>query len=326
MGKPFLQILPEMKDQPFPAYMLDVYKNGVTHYGNEEPAYFITKNGEKITTYFNFVYQPYHEEDGTISGVMIMASDVTEQVTAIKKMEESENKFRVISELMPEKIWTSDEKGNKIYFNKTMLDYLGATAEELTGGGWKKRIHPEDWISNESTWQQSVTTGENYEAENRLLRKDGVYLWHLTRAIALRDYDGNIKGWVGSKTEIQEQKNQQQHLENAVINRTAQLLEVNKELEQKNQELISAREKLLTEYSRSLIEASLDPLVTINIKGKVTDMNQATVDITGVAREKLTGSNFFDYFTDPKKAAEVYKDVFAKGSAVTPAYPAACRR
>lgn len=72
----------------------------------------------------------------------------------------------------------------------------------------------------------------------------------------------------------------------------------------------------MTEYSRSLIEASLDPLVTINIKGKVTDMNQATVDITGVAREKLTGSNFFDYFTDPKKAAEVYKDVFAKGSAV----------
>ena len=68
------------------------------------------------------------------------------------------------------------------------------------------------------------------------------------------------------------------------------------------------------QYARSLIEASLDPLVTINIDGKITDMNQATADITGIAREKLTDTNFFDYFTEPQKAREVYEEVFAKGS------------
>ena len=68
------------------------------------------------------------------------------------------------------------------------------------------------------------------------------------------------------------------------------------------------------QYARSLIEASLDPLVTINIDGKITDMNQATADITGIAREKLTDTNFFDYFTEPQKAREVYQEVFAKGS------------
>jgi PAS domain S-box-containing protein len=73
-------------------------------------------------------------------------------------------------------------------------------------------------------------------------------------------------------------------------------------------------QKLLSKYSLSLIEASLDPLVTINIEGKITDMNQATVNITGITREKLTGTDFFDYFTETQKAREVYQEVFAKGS------------
>jgi PAS domain S-box-containing protein len=55
-------------------------------------------------------------------------------------------------------------------------------------------------------------------------------------------------------------------------------------------------------------------LVTINIEGKITDMNEATVNITGIKREKLIGSDFFDYFTEPQKAREVYQEVFAKGS------------
>ncbi|GAA4075581.1 hypothetical protein GCM10022389_21680 [Flavobacterium cheonanense] len=68
------------------------------------------------------------------------------------------------------------------------------------------------------------------------------------------------------------------------------------------------------QYARSLIEASLDPLVTINIDGKIMDMNQATINITGVSREELTDSDFFDYFTEPQKAREVYQEVFANGS------------
>jgi PAS domain S-box-containing protein len=72
-------------------------------------------------------------------------------------------------------------------------------------------------------------------------------------------------------------------------------------------------QKLLSKYSLSLIEASLDPLVTISTEGKITDMNQATVNITGMEREKLIGSDFFDYFTEPQKARDVYQEVFAKG-------------
>ncbi|MFH1320938.1 MAG: ATP-binding protein [Bacteroidota bacterium] len=67
-------------------------------------------------------------------------------------------------------------------------------------------------------------------------------------------------------------------------------------------------------YARSLIEASMDPLIVISPEGRITDMNQAKVNITGIERKKLTGSNFFDYFTEPQKAREVYQEVFAKGS------------
>ncbi|WP_367770522.1 PAS domain S-box protein [Flavobacterium sp. WC2421] len=89
-----------------------------------------------------------------------------------------------------------------------------------------------------------------------------------------------------------------------------------KNLKIRNQELetFTASQKLLSNYSLSLIEASKDPLVTININGKITDMNEATVKITGVNREKLIGSDFLDYFTEPKMAQEVYQEVFAKGS------------
>ena len=76
----------------------------------------------------------------------------------------------------------------------------------------------------------------------------------------------------------------------------------------------TASQMLASQYALSLIEASLDPLVTINTEGKITDMNEATVNITGMTREELKGSDFFDYFTEPQMAREVYQEVFAKGS------------
>jgi PAS domain S-box-containing protein len=71
--------------------------------------------------------------------------------------------------------------------------------------------------------------------------------------------------------------------------------------------------KQASQYARSLLEASLDPLVTISAEGKITDINEASIKATGVAREKLIGTDFSDYFTEPAKAREGYQQVFAKG-------------
>ena len=314
-GKPLLKVLPELKDGMVPALFDKVYATGIPYYGYELLIP-IHRKGKLEDVYFNFVCQPYLEADETISGVAVIAYEVTTEVNAQKRIEESERQFRMMAELMPQKVWTSDAEGNKDYFNKTLLDYAGLSTEELKGKGWEKIMHPDDWEKNKKQWQESIRTGKDYVAENRLLRKDGKYLWHLTQGVALKDDQGKIKMWIGSKTEIQEQRNQKEELEKSVEKRTLELKEANKKLELQKNEIIEGKEKLLTEYSRSLIEASLDPLVTINPEGKVTDMNQATVHITGLSREQLTGSNFFDYFTEHQKAREVYEQVFEKGSVV----------
>ena len=67
-----------------------------------------------------------------------------------------------------------------------------------------------------------------------------------------------------------------------------------------------------SQYARSLIEASLDPLVTISVEGKITDLNEASAKVTGETRDKLIGTDFSNYFIEPKKAREGYKRVFEK--------------
>ncbi len=118
-----------------------------------------------------------------------------------------------------------------------------------------------------------------------------------------KDEKGKILGAVVVARDISEQK------------WAAELKIANKELVFQNGEKEKrADELIIANKDRSLIEASLDPLITINNEGKVTDMNQATLNITGLTRNKLTGSHFFNYFTEPQKAREVYQEVFAKGS------------
>ena len=99
--------------------------------------------------------------------------------------------------------------------------------------------------------------------------------------------------------------------------RAAELIIANKELAFQNREKEKrAAELIVANYARSLIEASLDPLVTISAEGKITDMNEAFSNITERTRKKLTGTDFFDYFTEPQKARKVYQEIFANGSVV----------
>lgn len=96
--------------------------------------------------------------------------------------------------------------------------------------------------------------------------------------------------------------------------RAAELIIANKELVFQNEEKEKrAEELLIANYARGLIEASRDPLFTISTRGKITDMNEATVKVIGLSREKLIGTDFFNYFTEPDKARKGYEEVFTKG-------------
>lgn len=96
--------------------------------------------------------------------------------------------------------------------------------------------------------------------------------------------------------------------------RAAELIIANKELAFQNDEKKKlAAELIIANYARSLIEASRDPLFTISPTGKITDINNATIKVTGETRENLIGTDFFNYFTEPNKAREGYQEIFEKG-------------
>lgn len=244
IGKSIFAVLPEIMAQGFDKLLLNVYKTGTPHHSYETPVKLL-RHGKEELVYYSFVYQPQRNVNAEIVGVAIIANEVTPQAILNKKIEESEKQFRLMAELMPQKVWASDAEGNKNYFNKTLLDYAGKSFDELKGIGWEQMIHPNDWKKNKKQWHESIKTGKDYNAENRLLRKDGKYLWHLTRAVALKGDDGKIKIWIGSKTEIQEQREQKEALEKAVVERTTALHKANKELIYESSEKEKRAEELI---------------------------------------------------------------------------------
>lgn len=235
-GKPLLKVLPEIKDQPFPALLHKVYTTGIPYMENESFAR-MKRQGKMEDVYFTFVYQPYREADEAISGVTIIAIEVTPEAELNKKIKASEENFRQLAELLPQKISQADAAGNALFYNQNWLNYTGLSIEELKGDGWGKTIHPEEMNEITRRWQHSINTGIPFEMEIRLLNKKGEYKWHISRATALKDDKDNIVKWIGAATQIQKQVEQRNELEREVENRTDELIQANKELVKMNKEL-----------------------------------------------------------------------------------------
>lgn len=117
----------------------------------------------------------------------------------------SEERFRLLGDMIPHIVWTAGPDGSIDYYNKKLDDYTGFTFSETVGTGWLDLIHDDDRPRTIEEWQEAVSTGEMFEAEYRLKRKDGQYRWFLARALPLRD-GKNIVKWFGSATDIHDQK------------------------------------------------------------------------------------------------------------------------
>jgi PAS domain S-box-containing protein len=138
-----------------------------------------------------------------------------ERGDALRDAEKARERFRFLAESMPQKIFTATPSGEVDYFNRQWMEFTGLPLEQIKNWGWTQFVHPDDVDANVHSWRQSIETGEPFLFQHRFRRADGTYRWHLTRARAMRDTQGNISMWIASNTDIHEQKEREEELRQA---------------------------------------------------------------------------------------------------------------
>ena len=241
--------------------------------------------------FFKMIYEPQIDKDGkTVAVVMV---DITELKRSERQLREAAERFRFMAESMPQKIFTAGAGGAFEYFNQQWTEFTGVSFAELQQGGWHQFVHPDDVGDNLRLWRAAVESGEPFQIEHRVRRHDGHYRWHLTRALAFRDGGGRVQIWIGSNTDIDDQKREEERLESMVADRTAALRETNEQLEAFVYTIahdlrgplrsIAGYSQLLAEdYSEQLDEAARHMLE--RVQGSAEFMDRLILDLLAFGR------------------------------------------
>jgi PAS domain S-box-containing protein len=155
--------------------------------------------------------------------VNLYATDITERKRAEEALRASEERFRVLSEAMPQIVWSANATGALEYVNPQALRYGGVRLEDIGGWKWASFVHADDLALMEGAWRRALASGRSDQVEYRLRRADGEFRWHSTRAVPLRNNRGDVIQWIGTATDIHDQKMAEQELERRVAERTAEL-------------------------------------------------------------------------------------------------------
>ena len=209
-GNPLFEALPELKDHLIYDILKNVYKTGNTFEGKELLVPMAREvNGPVEDRYFTFIYQARYDATGKVDGIMVFAFEVTEAVLVRQKEKENEERFRFLLNAIPQQVWTARPNGELDYVNEVICDDFGRSAEDIISQGWQTFIHPDDQQTCLKKWLSALRTGHEYLVEFRLKFMDGQYRWHLARAVPLIE-NGEIKLWLGTNTNIDIQKNNEQ--------------------------------------------------------------------------------------------------------------------
>jgi PAS domain S-box-containing protein len=141
--------------------------------------------------------------------------DITEARAAREMLRHSEDRFRVITEAMPQIVWTASSDGNADWYNERWFDFTGLPRERGLGDGWRSVLHPDDEATTALAWYDALSSGGLYEIEHRVRAADGSFRWLLSRAVPLHDDNGHVVRWFGTATDIHEQKTAQVELQAA---------------------------------------------------------------------------------------------------------------
>jgi len=234
------------------------------------------QNGKLTDVLYNA--SVYKDDKGDVIGVFAAARDVTVQKQIEANLEKSLKEISGYKLALDASaiVATTDQKGIIKYVNDNFCKISKYKREELVGQDHRiinSGFHTKEFIKD--LWV-TIANGNIWKGELKNKAKDGTTYWVDSTIVPFLNEQGKIYQYVSIRTDI------------------------------------TAR-KLLSNYSLSLIEASRDPLFTISTDGKITDVNEASVNITEKTREQLIGTDFYAYFTSPDKARKGYQEVFSKG-------------
>ncbi len=132
--------------------------------------------------------------------------DITMRVGAERAMRDSEERWRTLTEAMPQLVWIAQPDGAASYFSTQWATYTGVPVADLIGARWLDMIHPDDVAATTAAWAAATADIAPYNIDYRIRRHDGIYHWFKTRGVPTRDEDGKIVAWYGTCTDIEEQK------------------------------------------------------------------------------------------------------------------------
>ncbi|MCC5652208.1 PAS domain S-box protein [Nostoc sp. XA013] len=219
-------------------HCLNTYTNAFDARQNFKMEYRLRRNDGEYRWLFD-TGVPRFTPTGEFLGYIGSCVDIHDRNLAQETLRDSEERYRILTEVSPQAIWMGDSHSGITYCNQYWFDYSGLTMEQTAGYGWIDIIHPNDCERVFKTSMQAVANATNYEAEIRFRRvSDGSYRWHLVRGLPFRDAAGQIIKWVGVATDIHDRKVAEaalqqlnEMLEQRIKERTAQLEAANKELE-----------------------------------------------------------------------------------------------
>lgn len=192
--------------------------------------------------------------------------DISAQKRAEERLRASEAQFRTMAQAMPNHVWTASPRGQLDWFNSQVYEYSGARPGTLDGEGWTSMVHPSDLRQASERWERALTEGSTYQTEFRLRRRDGVWRWHIARAVPIKDASGVVTRWIGTNTDIQEAKEV-----------SAALADLNATLEQR----VADRTRKLQEAEEALRQAQKMEAVGQLTGGLAHDFNNILQGISG---------------------------------------------
>lgn len=270
---------------------------------------FRKKDGSTIYTLVQA--SPLYDSQGNHTANLAMHTDITNHkkeeeeellIAVEKELRDSEELNRLTLSSISDSVFLTDDEGKFTFICPNVDVIFGFSFQEVEKMGEISKLLGERDLFIPAELER---LGEIRNIECDITDKSGE-VHNLLMSIKKVSIKGGTHLYTcGDITELKKAedalKKSYAELENHVNERTNEFMEANRKL------------KLAGLYNRSLIEASLDPLVTIGPEGKINDVNNATEAVTGCSRNKLIGTDFSDYFTEPEKAREGYKKVFKEG-------------